>query len=133
MDTNIVYEFSVTAFNSYYQAGCDTTISTIFGIEIYLNWQSNTHLATQSTRFSPKSNLLAIGACVENISFYDITTFEYRTTNFAQNFIEFNSNGTKLGILDNWSSANRVSIVDVNSLNIDQVVNFPSTGFSFCP
>ncbi|MBK7499767.1 MAG: hypothetical protein IPI19_11855 [Ignavibacteriales bacterium] len=133
LDTNIVYEFSVTAFNSYYQAGCDTTISTIFGIEIYLNWQSNTHLATQSTRFSPKSNLLAIGACVENISFYDITTFEYRTTNFAQNFIEFNSNGTKLGILDNWSSANPVSIVDVNSLNIDQVINFPSTGFSFAP
>lgn len=133
LDTNNVYEFSVTAFNSYYQVSCDTAISTIFGMEILLHWQSNTHLATQSTRFSPKSNLLAIGASAENISFYDISTLEYRTTNFAQNYIGYNSSGTKLGILDNWSSANPVSIIDVNSLSIDRVINFPSTGFSFSP
>lgn len=135
LDTNNVYEFSVTAFNSYYQVSCDTAISTIFGMEISQLWQLTNHLYSQNSKFSPISNLLAIGGWpeTENISLYNISTFEFRATNFTNSYLEFNTTGTKLGLLENWSSANPISIVDVNSLSVDKTINFPSTGFSFSP
>lgn len=131
LDTNNIYELKVTAFNTFYYADCDSTFSFVYGIEISQIWQSNNHLGSRKSQFSPTSNTLAIAASSSGISFYDFSTLEYKTTNFYKNNLVYSPIGDKLAIHNILDPPNPISLVNLTSFTIEKIVDTSATGFCF--
>jgi hypothetical protein len=131
LDTNKIYEFSITALNSYYQINSDT-ISVIYGLKGEETKNFATNIETPID-FSPISNILAMGAYTTNekIKLYNYDNSNLIETNFTQYFVNFLDNGTQLALLDdNLNGYNFINIINTNTLEIEKQVPYRGTRFA---
>jgi hypothetical protein len=134
LDTTKIYEYKVTAFNSYYQVDSDI-ISSIFGIvgEDTPNISGNFGTPID---FSPKSNVLANGADLTGykVKFYNYDNAILTTTSYTDYLVKYAPDGSKIALLDNKSSgANNAKILNANTLLVEKVLPYYATQLAFSP